>query len=200
MKNATKHADTLKSLFKKLVKEHKAPPITLVPAVEALVRGVMSYDVSDSRAEDAMKAIQREFVDLNELRVATDLEVQALLGQRYPAIEKRVAMITLALNNIFEREHTLNLERLKEVSKRDARQFLRELPDLHPFVDAYVMLFSFEGHAFPIDNEILAFLVDAEIIEEGTTLQDAQKFVEHHLKADECYEFYYALRNNKKKK
>ncbi len=200
MKNATKHADTLKSLYKKQVKEHKAPPITPVPAVEALVRGVMSYDVADSRAEDAMKVIQREFVDLNELRVATDLEVQALLGQRYPAIEKRVAMITLALNNIFEREHTLNLERLKEVSKRDARQFLRELPDLHPFADAYVMLYSFDGHAFPIDNEILSFLIEEEIIEEGTSLQDAQKFVEHHLKADECYEFFYALRNSKKKK
>ena len=28
MKNATKHADELKSLCKKLTKEHKAPPIT----------------------------------------------------------------------------------------------------------------------------------------------------------------------------
>src|SRR4051812_35828141 len=140
MKNATKHADQLKSLCKKLTKEHKAPPITPMPAIVALVRGAMSFDVSDSRADDAMKAIDKEFVDLNELRVATDLEVQALLGQRYPLIKKRVAMITQALNNIFEREHTLTLERLKDISKRDARQFLRELPELHPFVDAYVML------------------------------------------------------------
>ena len=200
MKNATKHADQLKSLYKKLAKEHKAPPITPLPAVQALVRGAMSYDVSDSRADEAMKAIEREFVDLNELRVATDLEVQALLGQRYPLIEKRVSMITMALNNIFEREHTLNLERLKDVSKRDARQFLRELPDLHPFVDAYVMMMSYDGHAFPIDDETLAFLVEEEILDEGTSLADGQKFVEHHLKADECYELFYALRNSKKKK
>jgi hypothetical protein len=200
MKNATKHADELKSLYKKLVKEHKAPPITPLPAVQALVRGAMSFDVPDSRADEAMKAIEREFVDLNELRVATDLEVQALLGSRYPAIEKRVSMITLALNNIFEREHTLNLERLKDVSKRDARQFLRELPDIHPFVEAYVMMMSFDGHAFPIDDEALAVLIEEEIVEEGTSLQDAQKFVEHHLKDQECYEFYYALRAAKKKK
>jgi len=199
MKNATKHADQLRSLFKKLAKEHKAPPITPIPAIVALVRGAMSFDVSDSRADDAMKAIDKEFVDLNELRVATDLEVQALLGQRYPLIEKRVAMITQALNNIFEREHTLNLERLKDISKRDARQFLRELPELHPFVDAYVMLMAFEGHAFPIDDDILAYLIDQEILDEGTTLAEAQKFVEHHLKADECYEFFYAARNRKKK-
>ncbi len=141
-----------------------------------------------------MKAIEKEFVDLNELRVATELEVQELLGQRYPKIEERVTMITLALNNIFEREHTLSLNRLKDISRRDARNFLRELPEIHPFVEAYVMMFAFEGHSFPIDETILDLLVDEEIVEEGTSLVDAQKFVEHHLKDDECYAFYHALR------
>ena len=63
-------------------------------------------------------------------------------------------MITQALNNIFEREHTLNLERLKHAisRSRDARQFLRELPEIHPFVEAYVMLMSFDGHAVPVDD------------------------------------------------
>ena len=32
-----------------------------------------------------MKAIDSEFVDLNELRVATDLEIQELLGVALPA-------------------------------------------------------------------------------------------------------------------
>src|SRR6478735_5698018 len=120
MKNATKHAEEFRSLLKRLVPENKA--------------------------EDAMKAINREFVDLNELRVATDLEIQELLGQRYPEIERRVAMITGSLNNIFEREHTLSLNRLKEISRRDARQFLRELPEIHPFVEAYVMIMALDGN------------------------------------------------------
>ena len=194
MKNATKHADDLKALYKKLTRDHKAPPKEPQAAVKALVRAAMSYDVADGRAEEAMKAIDKEFVDLNELRVATDLEIQELLGTKYPAIEKRVSTITLSLNNIFEREHTLNLERLKEISKRDARQFLRELPDVHPFIEAYVMLMSFDGHAFPIDDEILSYLSDQGIVEEGTNLADAQKFVEHHLKAEECYDFFHAVR------
>ena len=174
MKNATKHADDLKALYKKLTRDHKAPEKEAMPAVKALVRGAMSFDIADSKADEAMKAIDKEFVDLNELRVATDLEIQELLGQKYPLIEKRVSMITMSLNNIFEREHTLNLERLKEISKRDARQFLRELPDVHPFVEAYVMLMSFDGHAFPIDEEILSYLADHGILEEGTNLVDVE--------------------------
>ena len=194
MKNAGKHADDLRALMKRLVKEYKPEDREPQEPLKALVRGAMSFDVSDSRASDAMRAIETEFVDLNELRVATDLEIQELLGVKYPEIERRVEMITRSLNNIFEREHTLSLDRLKTVSKRDARQFLRELPEIHPFVEAYVMLFGFDGHAFPLDEEILAYLNEQEIVEDGATLDEAQRFVEHQLKAEECYDMFTALR------
>src|SRR3954471_15843829 len=183
MKNATKHAEALKSLSPKLVRDHKPADRTPQEPLWALVRGAMSYDVPDSRVEDAIKVIQKEFVDLNELRVATELEVQDLLGQRYPQIEERVRLSTSALNAIFEKEHTLSLDRLKTVSRRDTRQFLHGLPEMKPFVEAYVMLMAFEGHAFPVDQQMLALLNDEEILEENTSLEDAQKFVEHHLKA-----------------
>src|SRR5688572_21051649 len=194
MKNATKHAEELRSLLKRLLKEHKPEPRQPQEPLKALVRAAMSFDMPDAKAEEAMKHIEREFVDLNELRVATDLEIHELLGVRYPAIEKRVAMITQSLNDIFEREHTLSLDRLKTVSKRDARQFLRELPDIHPFVEAYVMMFGFEGHAFPLDDEFLDYLRDQEIIEDGTSLDEAQRFIEHQLKVDECYDLFASLR------
>ena len=194
MKNATKHADVLRSVCKRLIREYKPEPKQPREPLPALVRAAMSYDVPDAKAEDAMKAIEKEFVDLNEFRVATELEVQELLGQRYPEIENRVTMITAALNNIFEREHTMNLERLKTISKRDARQFLRELPGIHPFVEASVMMYAFDAPAFPIDDEMLSYLIEEETMEEGTGLADAQRFVEHHLKADELYELFAALR------
>jgi endonuclease III len=204
MKNAGKHADELKSLLKKLVREYKPAERQRQEPLKALVRAAMSYDVSDHRASEAVRAIETEFVDLNELRVATDLEIQEMLGVKYPEIEKRVAMITQSLNNIFEREHTMSLDRLSTISKRDARQFLRELPDVHPFVEAYVMLFAFDGHAFPIDEEILDFLKEQEIVEDATSLDEAQRFVEHHLKADECHDLFASLRaggvDGKKKK
>ena len=196
MKSATKHAEELRSLFKRLLKEHKAAiaPMQKLEPLKALVRGAMSYDVPDAKADEAMARIDKEFVDLNELRVATDLEVAELLGNRYPDIENRVEMITRVLNAIFEKEHTLNLERLGTLGKRDVRQFLRDLPELHPFVDAYVMLFSFDGACVPLDEVMLAYLRDQGVVEEDATIVDAQKFVEHQVKAEECYEFYAVAR------
>jgi hypothetical protein len=194
MKNPSKHADALRSLNRQLLKQVKPEPPVPIEPLKALVRGAMSFDVSDAKAADAMKLIEREFVDLNELRVATDLEIQELLGVRYPQIERRVAMITQGLNYIFEKEHTLSLDRLKEVSRRDSRNFLRELPDIHPFVEAYVMLYSFDGHAVPVDEQIVALLRDEDAVEEDTSVEDAQRFVEHHLKTGEAHPFFVAAR------
>jgi endonuclease III len=176
------------------LKETKPAPKERQEPLKALVRGAMSFDVPDARADEAMRAIDKEFVDLNELRVATDLEIQELLGVRYPLIEKRVAMITQSLNAIFEKEHTLNLERLSTISKRDARQFLRDLPDVHPFVEAYVMLYAFDGHTIPVDGQTVEYLKGEEVLEPDTDVEEAQRFLEHHIKAEECHDFYTVVR------
>ncbi len=194
MKNATKYADVLKSLFKSFLKEGKPEPVQKMDPLWALVRGAMSYDVCDARVDEVMRCIEREFVNLNELRVATELEVQELLGVKYPEIEKRVEMITGCLNAIFEREHTLSLDRLKTVSKKDSRQFLRELPGMHPFVEAYVMLHGFEGTAVPMDDSTLAFLRSQGAFDDKTTLGEAQRFIEQHLRAEDHYEFFACIR------
>jgi hypothetical protein len=68
------------------------------------------------------------------------------------------------------------------------------LPGIHPFVEAYIMLMALEGHAVPVDEGILAVLRDHEIVEEQTSLEEAQRFMEHHLKADEAYEFFVLIR------
>ena len=55
------------------------------------------------------------------------------------------------------------------------RQFLRELPDIHPFVEAYVMLYGFDGHAVPLDDDMFAYLREQGIIDEQTDLHDAHR-------------------------
>jgi hypothetical protein len=69
-----------------------------------------------------------------------------------------------------------------------------------PFVEAYVMLMAFDGHCVPIDEDILQLLRDHEIVDEEAKIEDAQKFVEHHLKAEEVYDFFVLARNYTRKK
>jgi endonuclease III len=199
MKNATKHADTLKSYLKKLLKQHEVPALATIDPLRALVRGCLCYDISDSKADEAFEIIDRDFVDLNELRVATELEAIEILGPRYPDIESRVAQFIQCLNGIFAREHTLSLERLRTIPRREARQFLRELPGITPFVDGYTVLYGLGAPAFPVDQSIMDMLHDEGILEDQSTPDEAQRFVEHQLKDDECYRLFWCMRHKRRK-
>lgn len=194
MKNATKHADNLRSLFKKLLKEGKPEPKQTVDPLRALVMGIFAFDTTDARVQQAMAIVDKEFVDINELRVATELEVIEIIGPRYPQIEQRALMLREILNMIFEKEHTLSFERVKTLGKKEARAFIKELPEMTPFVEGYTTLFGFDAAAMPVDGAILDLLRDADVLEAATTAEEAQKFLEGQLKADEMYDFYYVAR------
>lgn len=195
MKNAAKNAEAIRSLLRSFqAEERHAPPPEKQDSLRALVRGAMTWGVSDARVDEVMRHMDREFVNVNELRVATELEIQEMLGSRYPDIQKRVQMITRALNAIFAREHTLSLDRLRGLNRRDARQFLRELPDMNPFVEAYVMLFGFDAPAVPLDEEMLAALREKGLFDASTKVEEAQRFIENVLKDEECLPFYRGLR------
>jgi len=203
MKNAAKHADNLRSLFKKLLKEGKPDPrpADLTP-LRALVMGILSFDTTDNKANQAIKIIDDVFVDINELRVATELEVIQIIGPRYPQIEQRALMFRETLNQIFEKEHTLSLDRIKTLGKKEVRAFLKELPEMTPFVEAYTMLIGLESTAVPVDESTLAMLREHDVVEADSTIEDTQKFLEANLKADEIYDFHFVIRRalfNRKK-
>lgn len=194
MKNVTKRVDAMKSLLRKLLRQRKPDAMPKREPLVALVRGAFSENVPDSRVDDLMAIVEREFVDLNELRVATELELQELLGVKYPGIEQRTQFVVQALNDIFGREHTLNLERLKTLGRKDVRQFIHQLPGISPFVEGYVMLFAFEAIAVPLDQTMLEYLIKNGVIAEGLGIAEAQKFLENHLKSGECHDFYATVR------
>ena len=84
MKNATKHADALKSLYRRLMRDHKPEPKQPQDALRALVSAAMSFDVPDSKAADAMslkdkrrviKSIKDRIANSNNVSIA---EVGAL--------------------------------------------------------------------------------------------------------------------------
>ena len=190
MKNATKHAETLKTLHRRLLKDAKVNPIEPLAPLRALVVGAMSYDVPDAKVAEAMAAADAEFVDLNELRVATELELEAILGPKYPDIKHRLSLMLHMLNFIFEKEHTLSFDRVKTLNKKDMRTFVRELPEMTPFIEGYLMLYGFESPAVPVDETMLGYLREHEVVEEKTTAEEAQKFLESHLKVEQYVELF----------
>jgi len=194
MKNASKHAETLKTLFKSLSKQHDVIERPKYDPFRAVAISALSEDMPDARVTAALVVLDREFVDLNELRVATELEVGELVGDDFDEIVERAAIIRQVLHGIFDKEHAMKLDRVAQLKSKEIRQYFRDLPNITPYVEGYVMQTSFGIPAVPIDQTMVDLLIDEEVLEEGTSLEDAQKFVEAHLKADDMWPFFCVVR------
>src|SRR5690349_5066535 len=110
MKNAGKHADTLKGLLKKVPKELRNAQRPQMEFSEAVVRASLLYDATDGQCEAAIETLRGEFTDFNELRVATELEVQDLVGSEYPKIDERTTILRNTLHGIFESENSFKID------------------------------------------------------------------------------------------
>lgn len=139
-------------------------PLGTDPLVHQLVYSSMLWESSHDNAGRCMEAVRESVVDFNELRVCSPAELQAMLPRDCPAKEERSARLLAAMNDVFEREHGLNLESVAAMPKRDARQYLDTLEGMTPFVAARVVLVSLGGHAFPADGRIAGLLLDAGLI------------------------------------
>lgn len=119
-----------------------------------LVFSFLTWEASTERALVANKRLHSSVVDYNELRVCLNDELVRMVGDRYPRALERVTRLRSTLNDLYRREHIVTLKSLPDMPKREARQLLDSLEGLPPFVSARMLLLSFGGHAFPIDNRI----------------------------------------------
>jgi endonuclease III len=194
MKNATKHADAIRALFRKLSKTHDVPPRPALEVPQAVLRAVLQYDASDDIVADAEKVLHDEFIDLNELRVATELEVIDFIGAKYPRAAERATTLRSVLQSLFERENSLKLDRLRELKKPELRTSLQELPGMTPYVEAYLMQTVFATPAVPLDESAHGYLVDQACVDADAPIDDAHQFVESTFKGDDSWSFFSVLR------
>ena len=192
MKNASKHAETLRSLYKKVAASDAERP-SLDP-LRSVVLGVLREDCDDAPADAAMGRFDDEFVDVNELRVATELELADLMGVDYPDVEARSFRLRELLMALFDGEGRLSLHRLSAMNKREQRAALRDVPHVTPFVEAHAMLLGFGGSAVPVDARTLAHLIERDALDAEADVETAQRFLEQHLRADEYWPFYAGCR------
>jgi len=188
--------DVLRKMISRLVKaapsRRTAPPPP--DPVARLIRAFLEYDCDDARATNAERKFLDNMVDFNELRVTPAIELAALLGVRYPFAESRCSALHRTLQSIFDREHQMRLDRLKEMKKTEIRPYFQSLAGITPYVEAAVCLDAFSVPAAPIDTKLLLWLISKDVLPEGTDIKTAQQIIEKHLKATEAADFFHGSR------
>lgn len=133
------------------------PPET-DPLLHELVHAFLVWEAGIKLAEEGVEKLLRTHVDWNELRVSFSDEAAAVLGAKYPLATERCERLRATLNDVYEREDALTLDRLNEIGKREARTYLESLDGIPAFVARRVFLCALGGHCFPLDDRLLGVL------------------------------------------
>lgn len=91
------------------------------PALRELIRSMLLWDSTTSRAEGALRRLDRALVDVNELRACIPAEIAQYIGPNYAKAEDRAIRLRQVLNDLFTREFAVTMSHLAAMTKREAR-------------------------------------------------------------------------------
>ncbi len=192
MKDAKSYEKKVKKLLSGM-KKPKAAPGKADP-VEMLVLASLAENASPALAGRAMAIFIKEFVDLNELRVAQPKELVEMMDKNYPHARRTAEQITYSLRKVYYDVNDLSMAHMATMTKRDLRRKLSEL-ELSPYVAAALVLFAFDGHAIPVDRDLAETLAMDGYVTESSDIADVQGFLERIItqkNAVAAHEFFHS--------
>lgn len=149
--------------------------------IEALVQQILELGVPERSAKDAMKRLRDEFIDWNDMRVATVREIEDVLGARYPKVREKSEDLRHLLADLYTAFRRMDI---REALMGDGIETLRALPETsnirRDFVDRALLL-ALSLKVFPCDEEQLRLLKFLGGAPKAWTLQQAQKRIEESL-------------------
>ena len=120
-------------------------------AAHAPVRHHAGERRRSTAAEAALARLIAAFHDLNEIRVSSIAEIEALLSG-VPAADWKALRIREALQFTFEKHYSFDLDSLKRKTMDLAEKQLAKVAYLTPFARNYVLQHSLGSHVIPIDD------------------------------------------------
>jgi chemotaxis protein histidine kinase CheA len=184
-------------LCKKLqahIKKHYgslAPLKTELPVLETLMYALCLEDATPSEAEQAYARILNGFHDLNEVRVSSIYELEAVFqGMTEPGW--RALRLKSLLQFVFEATFSFDFDSLKRKPQDQAVKALTKINHLSPFARNFALQMALGVHVVPIDgrmHDALAWLgladpeadldANADALRSAVRKSDAASFCNH---------------------
>lgn len=200
MKNSKEYSKKIQTLYHTLRRKHpKEQPAGHDDVVDSIIYAILNAELSEKDAESAMARFADHFVDWNDLRVSRVEEIVEALGKDTPAIKDIALTIVKVLRAIYDNYHKINLEALKKIGKRPARQALEKIDSLSRFAVDYCMLVSLRGHAIPLTHKMLEYLRNNDLVDPDADEQQIEGFLVKQIPAKNGYDFYALLRHKSEK-
>jgi len=189
----------LKALLDKLEKDFGS--IELLPgklALEQAIFLILREGSNTRKAQKALKILEDEYVEWNELRVATPKEVVAVLAEvSLPDIDDKISRLLALLSRLFYDFHKKDLEFVKFFGASQRQKIMNTLSPLGLHVTNVLLQYFDDNASEPeglvVTQDQVNVLVKLGFIRKTSSLNVARKLTEKLVAKDDWYRFHYLI-------
>ena len=193
LKSSEKQA-VCKKVMAVLKKRYKvSPPKDDRDVLHTILFGICLENAPYEAAEQAYGRLLSEFHDLNEIRVSSISELEAIFAD-LPGAENRAYFIRSVLQYIFEKHFEFDFELLRRKTLDQAAKQLKRIRDLSHFVRTYSLQTILGSHVIPMDDVLCDASVWLGLVEPGSSTEDASSSVKSAVKKADVVVFCQLLR------
>ena len=176
-------------LHKSLKKHFKTLPEPGERSVlEHLIYACCLEDARSEQADEAFAKLQQVYVDWNEVRVTTVIELSEAMSS-LPNATQAGHRIKRCLQSLFEARYQYDIDDMKKSNLSKATEEISAWKGISPFILNYVSQNALGGHAIPADTLTMEILVQCEILTQAEADKKSVPGVERAIPKNKGFEF-----------
>ena len=176
-------------LHKSLKKHFKTLPEPGERSVlEHLIYACCLEDARSEQADEAFAKLQQVYVDWNEVRVTTVIELSEAMSS-LPNATQAGHRIKRCLQSLFETRYQYDIDDMKKSNLSKATEEISAWKGISPFILNYVSQNALGGHAIPADTLTMEILVQCEILTQVEADKKSIPGVERAIPKNKGFEF-----------
>lgn len=189
----------LKGLLDKLEKQYDTlKMLPDVPALEQAIYLILREKNDYRKAARALKILTEEYVEWNELRVATPKEIVAVLAECGLAdLDDKISRILALLSRLFYDFHKKDLQFVRIFEAPQRQKIMLSLDPLPAHI-TYVLLQHFEDTSLEpgglvVSPTALNTVTKLGLVRKTNSMNVAKKLLERLVGEDDVYRFHYLI-------
>lgn len=189
----------LKGILDKLEKQHgPLKMMTELPPLEQSIYLILREGSDFKKAQKALEILGKEYVEWNELRVATPKEIVAVLkGCGLVDLDDKVSRILALLSRLFYDFHKKDLDFVKIFESGQRQKIMLSFTPLGPPI-IYVLLQWFENtseqpQGLVVSMDAMNKIADLGLAKKTSSLNVAQKALSKLVAEEDYYRFQYLI-------
>jgi len=184
----------VQNLMTAMKKRYKSvPPKHSHSLLESLIYASILEDALEEDAAAAYDRLLKGFHDLNEIRVSTISEIEAVLNPLpnagWPALRIREI-----LQHTFEKYYRFDLEELKRKPVEQVEKHISKFKHTTPFMKLFLVQNSLGSHVIPLDDKSRDLLAFLGVIEPQATIDAAAEDLKHIVRKADAHLFCHLVR------